>query len=51
MAEWILRYASFKGKKVSLCLTRYYAMKMYPLLNQTLCHEGIGEWKYSATHS
>jgi hypothetical protein len=31
---------SVKGKKVmSLCLTKYHAMKMYPALNEAPCYE------------
>jgi hypothetical protein len=33
-----------KGKvNLSLCLTMYHAMKMYSVLNQTLCHEDVWE--------
>jgi hypothetical protein len=29
--------------KMSLCLTKYHAIKTYPGLNQAPCHEDMGE--------
>jgi hypothetical protein len=38
--------------KLFLCLTKYYVMKTYLLLNQAPSHEdSLGEWGYSSTHS
>jgi hypothetical protein len=38
--------------KLSLSLTKYHAMKTYPLLNQIPRREDVlGEWKYGSTHS
>jgi hypothetical protein len=28
--------------KLSLCLSKYHAMNMYPLFNQAPCHEDMG---------
>jgi hypothetical protein len=38
--------------QLSLCLPKYHAMKMYPLLNYTQRQEHIlGEWRYRSAHS
>jgi len=40
-----------KGKTI-LCLTKYHAMKMRPVLNKTPPHEDVfWEWRYSSMHS
>jgi len=37
--------------KLSLCLTKYHAMKAYPLLNYAPRYEDVlGEWRYSSSH-
>jgi hypothetical protein len=30
-----------KNVRLSLCLTKYHAMRMYPMLNQALRHEDV----------
>jgi len=37
---------------LSLCLTKYHIMKIYPLLNLTPKHEdALEDWRYSSAHS
>jgi len=37
--------------KLSLCLTKYHAMKTYLLLSYAPCHEDVlEEWRYSSAH-
>jgi len=45
-------YMSDVTKLKSLGLTKYHAIKTYPLLNDAQRREDVmGEWRYSATHS
>jgi hypothetical protein len=37
--------------KLSLFLIMYHAMKTYLLFNKAPCHDVLGEWMYSSTHS
>jgi len=40
--DWIIQYSLSLNVKLSLCLTKYHAIRTYPLLNQLPRHEDIG---------